>query len=39
MDIVWIVLAAVAGFVGGVLVGRRNRNTVDKVVDKVEKRF
>lgn len=32
MTIVYIVGAAVAGFIAGVLVGRANRNTVNTVV-------
>lgn len=39
MTIVIAVAAAVAGFVAGVLVGRRNKKTVEKVVGAVEKKF
>lgn len=32
MTIVYIVAAAIAGFIAGVLVGRANKNTVNTVV-------
>lgn len=37
MSLLIVVVVAVAAFVGGVLVGRRNKNTVDTVVNDAVK--
>jgi len=37
MNLLAFVVVAVAAFVGGVLVGRRNKNSVDKIVNAAKK--
>ena len=33
---IWVIVAAVAGFVGGILVGRRNQNKVEVGVEEAK---
>ena len=33
---IWLIIGLVAGFVAGVLFGRKNRKTVEQFVDKVD---
>lgn len=39
LAIVLVVVAFVGGFVFGVLFGRRNKNTVESTIGKIEKKF